>query len=248
MKELSREEALARLATLYFQSHSPATLSDFVWWSGLAATEARHAVALIETDLLTENVWFGTFYLHVTCERWTLLPESVASVPSYDEYLISYKDRTTVMLREHHHKAFNTFGIFYPVILYEPDRWQLEKRFEEESSYCRNFFVRWISRSPGRFAEKGSRLLLLFPRSKVGIPHLIVVILHTFPNPLHTSQFLLYYYVLFLLVCISVVCFKIYLYFYFWHVLCYLFVRIRYYPSRDIVFWLDIWLEKAYRF
>ena len=39
MKELSREEALARLATLYFQSHSPATLSDFVWWSGLAATE-----------------------------------------------------------------------------------------------------------------------------------------------------------------------------------------------------------------
>ena len=23
------------------------------------------------------------------------------------------------MLREHHHKAFNTFGIFYPVILYE---------------------------------------------------------------------------------------------------------------------------------
>ena len=61
MKELSREEALARLATLYFQSHSPATLSDFVWWSGLAATEARHAVALIETDLLTEKFDSETF-------------------------------------------------------------------------------------------------------------------------------------------------------------------------------------------
>ena len=68
MKELSREEALARLATLYFQSHSPATLSDFVWWSGLTATEARHAVALIETDLLTEKFDSETFYLHVTCD------------------------------------------------------------------------------------------------------------------------------------------------------------------------------------
>lgn len=119
MKELSREEALARLATLYFQSHSPATLSDFVWWSGLAATEARHAVALIETDLLTEKFDSETFYLHVTCDLKACCRKVLHLLPSYDEYLISYKDRTTVMLREHHHKAFNTFGIFYPVILYE---------------------------------------------------------------------------------------------------------------------------------
>lgn len=119
MKELSREEALARLATLYFQSHSPATLSDFVWWSGLTATEARHAVALIETDLLTEKFDSETFYLHVTCDLKARCRKVLHLLPSYDEYLISYKDRTTVMLREHHHKAFNTFGIFYPVILYE---------------------------------------------------------------------------------------------------------------------------------
>ena len=119
MKELSREEALARLATLYFQSHSPATLSDFVWWSGLTATEARHAVALIETDLLTEKFDSETFYLHVTCDLKARCRKVLHLLPSYDEYLISYKDRTTVMLHEHHHKAFNTFGIFYPVILYE---------------------------------------------------------------------------------------------------------------------------------
>ena len=119
MKELSREEALARLATLYFQSHSPATLSDFVWWSGLTATEARHAVALIETDLLTEKFDSETFYLHVTCDLKARCRKVLHLLPSYDEYLISYKDRTTVMLREHHPKAFNTFGIFYPVILYE---------------------------------------------------------------------------------------------------------------------------------
>lgn len=40
-EEPSREEALARLARIYFRSHSPATLADFTWWSGLTATEAR---------------------------------------------------------------------------------------------------------------------------------------------------------------------------------------------------------------
>ena len=44
-EEPSREEALARLARIYFRSHSPATLADFTWWSGLTATEARRAVA-----------------------------------------------------------------------------------------------------------------------------------------------------------------------------------------------------------
>lgn len=118
VKELHREEALARLATLYFQSHSPATLPDFVWWSGLTATEARHAIALIEGDLLAEKYDSETFYLHTSCDYKARCRKVLHLLPSYDEYLISYKDRTTVMQREHHPKAFNTFGIFYPVILY----------------------------------------------------------------------------------------------------------------------------------
>ena len=39
-------------------------------------------------------------------------------LPPYDEYLISYKDRTDVLNKEYQHKAFNSFGIFRPVILY----------------------------------------------------------------------------------------------------------------------------------
>ena len=33
--ELTRDESLGRLARAYFRSHSPATASDFAWWSGL---------------------------------------------------------------------------------------------------------------------------------------------------------------------------------------------------------------------
>jgi hypothetical protein len=35
IQELHKEEALAILARKYFRSHSPASLKDFVWWSGL---------------------------------------------------------------------------------------------------------------------------------------------------------------------------------------------------------------------
>ena len=36
-KSLSREEALAELAHRYFTGHGPATIQDFIWWSGLPA-------------------------------------------------------------------------------------------------------------------------------------------------------------------------------------------------------------------
>ncbi|MCD7850079.1 MAG: winged helix DNA-binding domain-containing protein [Parabacteroides sp.] len=118
VKELHREEALARLATLYFQSHSPATLADFIWWSGLTTTDARHAIGLIECDLFTELYDSEVFYLHTSCDQNARCRQVLHLLPSYDEYLINYKDRTTVMFREHHPKAFNSFGIFYPVILH----------------------------------------------------------------------------------------------------------------------------------
>ena len=40
-KPIKKEEALAELAKRYFRSHGPATLKDFVWWSGLSLSDAR---------------------------------------------------------------------------------------------------------------------------------------------------------------------------------------------------------------
>src|SRR6185369_15820518 len=45
-RTLTREEGLAELARRYFRSHGPATLQDFIWWSGLTASDARHAIEL----------------------------------------------------------------------------------------------------------------------------------------------------------------------------------------------------------
>ena len=44
-KVLPRDEALAELTRRYFASHGPATLRDYVWWSGLTARDARAGMA-----------------------------------------------------------------------------------------------------------------------------------------------------------------------------------------------------------
>lgn len=114
--ELHKEEALARLASRYFRSHSPAGIADFAWWSGLSLTEAKQAIGLIKSELITES---GDFFIHESFREITPLQSDVLHLlPSYDEYLISYKDRTAVLDLEYYPKAFNRIGTFYPVVMH----------------------------------------------------------------------------------------------------------------------------------
>lgn len=116
MAEIPKEEALARLASRYFQSHSPASLADFSWWSGLSVTEAKQAIELIKSELITDT---NNLFVHESYKEVTPLQNDILHLlPSFDEYLISYKDRTAVLDLEHHPKAFNRFGTFYPVVLH----------------------------------------------------------------------------------------------------------------------------------
>ena len=46
-RRLSRDEALAELTQRFFQSHGPATVRDFVWWSGLTTADARRGLEMI---------------------------------------------------------------------------------------------------------------------------------------------------------------------------------------------------------
>ena len=119
MPELTKDESLARLARSYFRSHAPAVLQDFVWWSGLPVTEARQAIYLIDSELTAEE-WNGqTWYIHEDCRTRGKVSGSLHLLPSYDEYLLGYKDRTDVLPKEHYAKAFTNNGLFYPVVLHE---------------------------------------------------------------------------------------------------------------------------------
>ena len=139
--DLPEEEALALLALRYFRSHSPASLQDFVWWSGLSVTEARQAIGSIRSELVSDRYAPQELFVHESCPGTANPDETLHLLPSYDEYLLGYKDRSGVILPEHYAKAYNTWGIFYPVILYRGKligNWQKKgkgKGMKIETSY-----------------------------------------------------------------------------------------------------------------
>ena len=118
MPEITKDEALARLARSYFRSHAPAVLQDFIWWSGLPRSDARQAIYLIASEL-TEEQWQGeTWYIHADSRTRGRVSNCLHLLPSYDEYLLGYKDRTDVLPKEHYPKAFTNNGLFFPIILH----------------------------------------------------------------------------------------------------------------------------------
>ncbi|MBC9794913.1 winged helix DNA-binding domain-containing protein [Sinomicrobium weinanense] len=114
-----REESLAMLASRYFTSHAPATLQDFIWWSGLPVTDAKRAVEIIKPDFVVEKSGEQEYLLPDAFSFKKNHSEPVHALPAFDEFLISYKDRTASLPSEHHHKAVSNNGIFWPVIAVE---------------------------------------------------------------------------------------------------------------------------------
>lgn len=90
---LNRGEALVELAKRYFTSHGPATIRDFVWWSGLTVADTKSAIEKIEPRLAQETVEGKTYWFSQNAHK-----DSGASsdyfFPAYDEYFIAYKDRS----------------------------------------------------------------------------------------------------------------------------------------------------------
>jgi winged helix DNA-binding protein len=89
----TREEGLATLATRYFSSHGPATLPDFVWWSGLRVMDARLAIDAAAARLSRET-WDGRTWWSGPRKRARPIRRGEAVLlPPWDEYIVAYKDR-----------------------------------------------------------------------------------------------------------------------------------------------------------
>ncbi len=116
-KIFSREESLALLAKKYFTSHGPTTLPDFVWWSGLPVAEARKALEMNKTILNSAIIDNETYWFANSVDMPSTLHDSVYLLPAFDEYLISYKNRSSAITLENHTKAISNNGIFRPIIV-----------------------------------------------------------------------------------------------------------------------------------
>ena len=116
---IGREEALGRLATKYFQSHGPATLEDFVWWSGLNIGDCRKGVDVCGNAISAVRHQGRTFFIHSDGRTRGFRSGNLLLLPAYDEYLIGYKSRDVVLHPDHAHHAHDKKGIFRHVVAFD---------------------------------------------------------------------------------------------------------------------------------
>ncbi|MEL7587975.1 MAG: winged helix DNA-binding domain-containing protein [Prolixibacteraceae bacterium] len=114
----NREEALAELAKRYFQSRGPATLNDFVWWSGLPVTDARNGLEAAKQYLHREDIDGQSYYMTRQMPSGiNALNKSAWLLPAFDEYIIAYRDRSALLDKHLTKHVISVNGIFYPVIV-----------------------------------------------------------------------------------------------------------------------------------
>jgi hypothetical protein len=94
---LTRDEAIAELARRYFTSHGPATLRDYVWWSGLTVRDARGGLESIKSALCQEEFGGRTYWSGRSKSSGRSGSSAAYLLPNFDELLVAYRDREPVV-------------------------------------------------------------------------------------------------------------------------------------------------------
>jgi hypothetical protein len=103
-RSLARDEALAELTMRYFTSHGPATIHDFVWWSGLTVADARAGLAMVTSSLLHETIGDQTYWFSPPSPPAQDLSQAASLLPNFDEYTVGYTDRSAIFDALHTNK------------------------------------------------------------------------------------------------------------------------------------------------
>lgn len=96
-RSLERDEALAELASRYFTSHGPATLQDFIWWSGLTAAAARAGLEMVKSRYIQQVIDSKTYWFSPSTPTAKVASPTAYLLPPYDEYTVAYKDRSAIL-------------------------------------------------------------------------------------------------------------------------------------------------------
>lgn len=93
-KSLSRDKALEELANRYFTSHGPATLQDFVWWSGLLSADAKAGLEAVKSHFCHESIDGKIYWWSKSISTLKHSSTKAHLLPGFDEYFVGYKNRS----------------------------------------------------------------------------------------------------------------------------------------------------------
>jgi hypothetical protein len=117
-KSLPHDQALARLALRYFTSHGPATIQDFMWWSGLTTKEAKAGLAAIEGQLKHARIGEQEYYFAHELPDASTKAHDAFLLPPFDEFLVAYRDRSAALDPQYNNLIVpGGNGIFNPIVV-----------------------------------------------------------------------------------------------------------------------------------
>jgi hypothetical protein len=117
VKSMNRQDTLATLAERYFTAHGPATLQDFVWWSGLTVNDAKAGLEMVKNKLNSESSDESTYWFSGRQDTPKSKTPAAFLLPNYDEYIVSYRDRSAAVAASDINKADPRGTIFNHTIL-----------------------------------------------------------------------------------------------------------------------------------
>jgi hypothetical protein len=100
-KEIKRDEALGLLTKRYFQSHGPAQIQDFMWWSGLTKTDAKRGIEILGSLIHKEEINDNSYLYINNLNIINNAPDNICLIPGFDEYFIAYKDRHDILVKKY---------------------------------------------------------------------------------------------------------------------------------------------------
>ena len=115
-RPISHDEALARIASRYFQSRGPATDRDLAWWTGLPLTMARRAIDLSAGGLESAMIDGERYWFTGGAARPARSPDAHL-LPAFDEYLVGYQNRSAMLDPRHLRKVNAGGGMLKPAVV-----------------------------------------------------------------------------------------------------------------------------------
>jgi hypothetical protein len=97
VKAMEREEALAEFTRRYFTSRGPATLRDFSTWSGLTMKDVKAGLDMVRPHFASEIIQDQEYIFMPNKSKDQNEIQSTFLMPDYDEYGMSYKDRSAIL-------------------------------------------------------------------------------------------------------------------------------------------------------
>jgi len=171
-KSLTREESLAKLASIYFASRCPASTQDFAWWSGLSMTEAKQAIGTARPTLGSITVEERSYWIHESSRLSEPNLSETYLLPAYDEFLISYADRSAALHFQNNDMTVSSNGIFRPIIVAEGQVIGIWKRIENKDKLIIQIEPFKETDQAGKaMIEKAARRLAFFWDKEIEVIH-----------------------------------------------------------------------------